>query len=286
MKSIAAKGALIKWGWLRALIYFVLVLLMAILAQHIAPDVIGLLGLDPNNTGLLGLIISYITMSVPVLAITYLMRQFIDRNSFKSLGFAWKEYSNEAGIGLFTGIAILGIASLLLIALGYVSMNVGAFAVEDFLLETVFLVFVAFVEELMFRGYLLNNLLQSTNKWIALVISAIVFAIFHISNPDISVLPVINIFVAGLLLGLNYIYTKNLWFGILLHFAWNYFQGPVFGYEVSGFKMSTVIQQTVSGPDLWTGGEFGFEGSLLCTVLQIITILFFYLMFKKRYEGQ
>jgi uncharacterized protein len=126
---------------------------------------------------------------------------------------------------------------------------------------------VAVSEELVFRGYLLHNLLQSTNKWVALLISSALFAGIHLGNPDVGILPIIEIFVGGLMLGINYIFTRNLWFGIALHFAWNFFQGPVFGFDVSGVPLPSLMQQDVNGPTWLTGGAFGLEGSVLALVL-------------------
>ena len=78
---------------------------------------------------------------------------------------------------------------------------------------------VAFTEELVFRGYLLNNLMQSINKKTALFASAFIFAAAHSFNPAFNQTALINILLAGLLLGINYIFTRNLWFGILLHLS-------------------------------------------------------------------
>jgi hypothetical protein len=74
-----------------------------------------------------------------------------------------------------------------------------------------------------------------------------------------------------------------LWFGIFFHFSWNFFQGPVFGYEVSGLGLESIIQQTLMGPTIFTGGPFGFEGSLLCPVLLLLATTFFAYLFNKRY---
>ncbi len=100
-----------------------------------------------------------------------------------------------------------------------------SFNANDFFIEAGILAFIAIGEELVFRGYILNNLLQSFNKWIALLISAIMFALFHIGSPGIGAIPFASLFLIGILLGINYIYTKNLWFSFVLHFSWDIFQG-------------------------------------------------------------
>ncbi len=83
---------------------------------------------------------------------------------------------------------------------------------------------------------------------------------------------VLKVFIGGLMLGINYIYTKNLWFGIFLHFGWNFFMGSVLGYEVSGINLQPLLTQNVTGPNLWTGGAFGFEGSVLSMVVNVVLV--------------
>jgi membrane protease YdiL (CAAX protease family) len=109
---------------------------------------------------------------------------------------------------------------------------------------------------------------------VALVISSALFSLFHAANANVGVVALLNIFVAGFLLGINYVYTRNIWFAVCLHFSWNFFQGPVLGYEVSGLDLPSLLQQTLKGPGLLTGGEFGFEGSLICLLLNMLTCIF------------
>lgn len=277
---------LIRQGWLRALIYLAGISLIVYAFQISGSFVMSQFepGTETGNDSVLNFGIFYSIMGIGITLFTWLMRRFVDRKSFESLGFTWKGYSNEAGLGFFTALALLGLGSIILVVAGYLSFITASFDPGPLLLEIVIMIVVAFVEELLFRGYLLNNLLQSINKWGALSISAALFSLFHGSNPDITLFAVINIFLAGILLGLNYIFTKNLWFSIFFHFAWNYFQGPVLGYEVSGLKLTSLLQQTMAGPELWTGGPFGFEGSLLCPLLFIVAVLFFSYAFLKRYQ--
>ena len=111
------------------------------------------------------------------------------------------------------------------------------------------------------------------NKYIALLISSILFAMLHLGNENMSLLPFINLFLAGILLGIYYIHKQNLWFSIGMHLTWNFFQGPIFGFEVSGNKTASIVVQEISGNELITGGEFGSEGSLVATVLMMILII-------------
>lgn len=276
----------IKQGWIRAVVYLIGVFLIGYVFQLFGNEIMNQfkVGTENGDASVLNFGILYAIMGLLLVMFTWLMRKFIDRRSFMSLGFYWKGYSNEAGMGFFGALAILGIGSLILVATGYISFISASFNISALLIEIAIMVVVAFVEELLFRGYLLNNLLKSVNKWVALGITAILFALFHETNPDVTVFAIINILLAGLLLGLNYIFTKNLWFSICFHFAWNYFQGPVLGYDVSGLKLSSIVQQTISGPDVWTGGPFGFEGSLLCPLLFVISIAVFTFLFLRRYQ--
>ena len=265
------QSAAIKQGWLRVLLYIMAIFGLMILAQAVATLITSSLPAPQNEEDSIGKLlpfaVTYIVISAFIFALTFLFRKLIDRKNIKSLGFEWQGFQSEALLGFFTGPALLGIGTILLSILGYLTFTGANFDPTALLLEFIVMVLVAFIEELMFRGYMLHNLMQSTNKWIALLISALLFGVFHASNPDVTVFAIINVFVAGLLLGINYIYTKNLWFGIFFHFSWNFFQGPILGYDVSGLELQSVFQQTLSGPEVFTGGKFGFEASLLCPIL-------------------
>ncbi|MDE5710977.1 MAG: CPBP family intramembrane metalloprotease, partial [Bacteroides sp.] len=109
------------------------------------------------------------------------------------------------------------------------------------------------------------------NRFVALFISSTSFSLMHFFNPNFEFLPFLNILLAGVLLGASYIYTRNLCFPVALHWFWNWLQGPVLGYEVSGNRFGdTLLTLRLSDAHLMNGGSFGFEGSLLCTFLLII----------------
>jgi membrane protease YdiL (CAAX protease family) len=140
---------------------------------------------------------------------------------------------------------------------------------------------VALNEEILMRGYVLINLMDSMNKYIALVVSSLLFSAMHLMNPNVSLVSVINLFLAGILLGIYFIHKGNLWCPIGMHLTWNFFQGPIFGFEVSGEITNSLIVQEITGPELLTGGKFGFEGSLLATVAIIVLTIVIHLKHKK-----
>ena len=279
---------IIKQGWLRVILY-VVVLMGVLFGYGIIASAISINALTGESVGLANsltqIIVTYFILSVTIVLVTWLFKKFIDRGTFKELGFEWKGFEMDGLVGLLTGPVLLGIGTIILAIAGYLTFINFTFNGSALLVEILFMLLVAFTEEILFRGYILNNLLRSTNKWVALIITSVLFALFHSTNPGVSVLAVVNIFVAGFLLGINYIYTKNLWFAVLFHFSWNFFQGPVFGYEVSGLDMQSILEQSLSGPEILTGGEFGFEQSLLCPALTGFAAIVYGFVFYKKYES-
>lgn len=200
----------------------------------------------------------------------WLFRSKIDRASFVSLGFQLKKCGRDILLGLLIGLLMMGMGFGLLILLKKISIDHISFNATDFALSFLLFVLVAFNEEIFLRGYVLNNLMLSMNRYLALFISAIAFSLLHLFNPHFSTLTFFVILLSGIILGISYIYTRNLWFPIALHFSWNFFQGTVFGFNVSGQDVYSVINQHRPYDDLINGGAFGFEGSLLSIVFILI----------------
>jgi len=226
--------------------------------------------------------VSVVITFTGALLTTSVFRRFVDRRSFASLGFAWAGFQKHAWAGFFTAIAMLGIGTIVLSLTHILNFTGVQVDVEYVIINLGLMLFVAIGEELVFRGYILNNLMESTDKWIALLVSAVLFALVHSANPGANILPILEVFLGGLMLGINYIYTKNLWFSIFLHFAWNFFQGPVLGYKVSGMELEPMVQQNINGPEWLTGGAFGFEGSILSMVLSIIVVVWLARVYEKK----
>lgn len=151
---------------------------------------------------------------------------------------------------------------------------------------------VGFYEELMSRSYLLTNLKEAftfsvvtpqTATIIAIALSSLLFSFAHAANPNVTFFALLNIVLAGVMLALPYVFTGRLAYSIGLHFSWNFFQGGIFGFRVSGLTIQhSVIQVQQSGNPIWTGGSFGPEGGLIGTItLLLLCIIFVYLGYKQ-----
>lgn len=266
----------IKQGWLRALIfllfYFVFFLSISVFIILLTPDSIKKGGASNSSFLFFSVILTALLSTLLVAS----FRKFIDRTPFASLGLKFTAYKKDAILGLLTGIILLLMATLIMVAnknLLWTGTSLDMYALFTGLL---LMLLVAFYEELVFRGYILNNLLQSLNQQSSLLISAALFALAHFGNPGIGIIGFLNIFLAGVLLGINYVYTKNLWFAVMLHFSWNFFQGPVLGFHVSGIQLTSILSQQTSGAAFITGGPFGLEASLITTFLYLLAIGIFY----------
>ena len=153
---------------------------------------------------------------------------------------------------------------------------------SDFMLDFLLFVAIALGEELLFRGYILNNLMLSMPRMVALLISSLFFSLMHIFNSDFTWISFWDMLLGGMLLGLSYIYTKSLWFPIALHFSWNFFQGTIFGFNVSGHETYSLFSQSRTVDNYWNGGKFGFEGSVLSIIFQLIAIFGIWWYFNRK----
>ena len=286
----------IKNGFLRAIIFMPLWLIIMGLVQSIGVVLIMMSsGVDMANPDSAEALFSEMSFDSPVMLILtgfsllgsfaalWVATKFIDRKPLMSIGLSVKDKANEMLIGL--GFALFFIGGLFLILwligainiTGYVGFKPGVFIVSMMLFMA------AFDEELIFRGYLLNNMMDSTsNRWIALAGSSLLFALLHSGNPSVwsTWVPMTELFAAGFILGISYTFTKNLWFPTFFHFGWNFFQG-LFGFEISGINVDTwkmiAHENTGNIPDIVSGGAFGIEGSVITLSCTIICT---YLIFK------
>lgn len=193
-------------------------------------------------------------------------------HSLAGLGHALAIRGKDLLLGILLAIVLYAAGFGISLLAGAVEIAGVVFSPSSLLISFVFFLLVAITEELALRGFVLERMLQGgVNKFWALFLSATLFSLIHIGNPNFNILSFINILLAGVLLGSSYIYTRNLCFPITLHWFWNWLQGPVLGYEVSGNKFCDgLLTLHLPETNLINGGAFGFEGSVLCTVLMVV----------------
>ncbi|PWT78489.1 MAG: hypothetical protein C5B59_01685 [Bacteroidetes bacterium] len=289
MDTIYPRRPLIRQGWLRVLIFCVVYVALSYLSIFLLAMIIRKeKGVEVNMTDMLNgefLMASVLAAAIAALVSVIIFRMFFDRRSFYSMGLEMRGHIADLISGKLLAVSILGLGTIILYFSRHLIWTDIIFDGRQLFILLGMMVIVAFYEELIFRGYILNNLMESFNRWVALIVTAILFALFHMENPSINFIPLINIFLAGILLGMNYIYTKNLWFSIFLHLSWNFFEGPILGYKISGINMPTLLQMELKGDLILTGGEFGFEGSIINTGLSVIAILLVLWVYEKKYHA-
>lgn len=147
-----------------------------------------------------------------------------------------------------------------------------------------FMAAAATTEELIFRGVLFRVVEERMGTWIALLLTGVVFGLMHLTNPDASLWGAVAIAIeAGFMLAACYAATRNLWVPIGLHFGWNFAAGGIFSVVVSGNGESKgLLDTTMSGPALLTGGDFGPEGSLYTVAAGVVLTLVFLWLAHRR----
>ena len=227
---------------------------------------------------------------VSVLLAAWLIIHYWDELSFvDDMGYRWKYNGKDLLWGFIVAAAIYAVGFIISLIAGWISVEGVHFDFTFLLLQFLLYILVALMEESMMRGFVLGHMLDvGMNKFLALLISSFLFACLHLGNPGITNFALLNLTLAGVLLGVAYIYTRNLWFPIFLHLFWNFIQGPILGYEVSGTGgKNSLLKLGISDNTLMNGGDFGFEGSLPCTILMIVAtglIIYWFETKKTTYE--
>jgi len=268
-------------GWIKSLLSFFLL----VVPQFFGGIVLLLLGYDLSkinnaNINLNTMITLEYSMIISMGIMLWIFMKFIDKQPLIEIGLQTKGRLKEFNYGLIMGLVIMAFAYVSLSLIGEIVFENYTFNLQKIFLSIILFVGVSVFEEVIFRGYMLKNLLESFNPYVALFISSIFFSLIHGSNPNVTTLGLCNIFLAGFFLGASYIFTKNLWFPIALHFSWNFFQS-MFGFKVSGLDSYSIIEFTIPENNMLNGGEFGFESSFLSIIILIIGTFIIWKYFKK-----
>ena len=185
-------------------------------------------------------------------------------------------FGKNAGIGLATGAAIqVLVIFVLFLSGGYMITSVNPI---DYVIPGLAIaISSAAFEEILFRGIIFRLLEEKTGSIVALFISALIFGALHLFNENSTIFSAVSVAVeAGILLAAAYIYARNLWLPIFLHFGWNFVESGIFGVANSGNVVTTsLFTSKLTGPEFLTGGGFGPENSIQAVVFGLIAALIF-----------
>jgi CAAX protease family protein len=221
-----------------------------------------------------------------LLALYKLLTMLLDHRPLRSVGLTFhSRWKNELGIGLAAGtVMIVAVACLERVG-GLADFSArtepaGKIALGGFFLLTLLIVAAA-AEELVFRGYPFQRLVDSGGKGAAVATFSALFGVAHLANPFHSWISLVNTVLVGVLLSICYLRTRALWLPIGIHFAWNFVQGYVLGFPVSGLNLAESMLKARNHGPLWlAGGAYGPEGSIL--TLGVILAGTAYFIFSRR----
>ena len=217
----------------------------------------------------------FLITAVVLLLLYNLLIRYVEANDACKI--APRKDISSIGNGLFIGFSYFIIVTVTMSLCGYYHIKSIQFDWEKQLFSFTLFFLVAVSEEIFFRGILFRMINRRWNIWAALVISALIFGGLHIFNDNATLWSSIAIAIeAGSLLGAAYAYSKNLWLPIGIHWIWNYTQGNILGFPVSGEdNVTSIITPEISGPQWLTGGSFGAEASVISAVIGLLISLWF-----------
>ena len=217
----------------------------------------------------------FLITAVVLLLLYNLLIRYVEANDACKI--APRKDISSIGNGLFIGFSYFIIVTVTMSLCGYYHIKSIQFDWEKQLFSFTLFFLVAVSEEIFFRGILFRIINRRWNIWAALVISALIFGGLHIFNDNATLWSSIAIAIeAGSLLGAAYAYSKNIWLPIGIHWIWNYTQGNILGFPVSGEdNVTSIITPEISGPQWLTGGSFGAEASVISAVIGLLISLWF-----------
>ena len=242
--------------------------LQGILFEYVFKNIVGY--------NIISVLCSYIFSAVILLFFV----KYFEKTTFEYFGFS-KENNLEA-IKVGAGLAIFSIVGVVAILL--MSNNISLSLSKDLkigiiIILTILVLMQGFLEEVVFRGYLMTRLAAKKGKWIAILLSSLFYLVFRMSNPTTSKIDLLNIFLISVVMSLLYWYFDNVLVIAIFHAFWNCISGLVFGFNLSGIKLSDSIftVAAISDKQILIGGSYGIEGSIIATVFFAILGLLVYM---------
>nr|QNO53989.1 hypothetical protein OHMBFCMF_00008 [Methanosarcinales archaeon ANME-1 ERB6] len=274
----------LRAGW-RIFLFLVAMFLIAIIVN----GVVKLAGGPPADETF-SWVLRGIIVIINATLVVWILRRYIDKKSFVSLGLKFDSLGIlDVLVGIILSGLMVGIVFVVLLSFGLLEIEeVGWTGSGISPIFGIILWFfgigaaVAWSEELAFRGYLLQNMSEGIGLVWAVTISCIFYGVIHMLNPNSTWLSGVLIALIGVLRIFGWLRSSQLWLSMGMHAGWNFFQGPIFGFQVSGLSTESLIKQTVIGPDWITGGSFGPEAGIVVVPVVLLALLVMFLWTSKR----
>lgn len=215
--------------------------------------------------------VGYVFVNSVLLLLAWVMLRFLDRKSFRALGlWFYPSWLRESLAGAGLGMGLLAVVTGVLVATGkvrYLGWAHGWEIAPKMAGLAIFFLLAAAAEEIVFRGYVFQRLVESIGPLGAILVLSALFGYAHSRNPSATALSTANTVLAGAVLSACYLKTKALWLPIAWHWAWNYFLGPIFSLPVSGYDFQpALLRREIGGPTWFGGASYGPEGGVVATV--------------------
>lgn len=239
------------------------------------------LGVNLGPDTPLSIALNSVIFGIIALGLSWACLRFVENLPFNTLGISFSgPWLRQLLIGLGIGAATYMTATLIAVVGGGIRFSHNSETSLSGILTSMAISFLilsvaAAFEEIFFRGYILQTFARSGYAWPAIILTSAFFGIAHGSNPNVTFIAVLNTVLAGIWFGSAWLRTQSLWFPIGLHFAWNWVQGNIFGVEISGLTTiitAPVLTEIDHGPVWLTGGAYGIEGGIGCTMALVVAI--------------
>lgn len=222
--------------------------------------------------------VSRIFSTVSMIIAPFITYAIFEKKNKWSMGIQQSDAVKSMVQGLAVGMLLISLSFLAIWILNGLHINTIQYDSETLrgvVISFGLFILVALSEEILFRGYVQGLLRNHYGANVAIIHSSILFALLHMMNPGILSTPftLINIFLIGIFFAVTREMTGGIWLPIGFHLTWNFFQGNIFGFAVSGTDSKTIISITSQGNSFISGGEFGAEGSILATMIILIACI-------------
>ena len=216
----------------------------------------------------------------PILIYLYITK--IEKRSLRSIGFSKGNAISSVLKGFLIGL-------LLILAIVIIGVLFGQFKYNGIDLSSCLILIIYFIgygvqsfgEEIYCRGWALTYFAKRHSILFAIFASNIVFILPHLGNSGFDIMSIVNIFIIGILFAVIFLKYDNIWICGGIHTAWNFLLGPVFGLNVSGEAAHSLLKFSAISPNIFNGGTFGPESSLIVTFVVIVAIVISLYVLKK-----